>query len=129
LPFGKGVQNALEHVFADCATEEKCRANFPTPMADLETAGKRLEKAPASFETLNPFTRQPQKLVLTREAFGEAIRVLLYVPEFSRSLPLLAHQAAQGEFKLFASVAFQCMRDLRYSTGSVSDLSIDHVVT
>ncbi len=47
LPFGKGVQNALEHVFADCAADEKCRAAFPRPMADLETAGKLLEKAPA----------------------------------------------------------------------------------
>jgi pimeloyl-ACP methyl ester carboxylesterase len=112
LPFGKGVQNALGRVFADCAAEEKCRAAFPTPMADLEAAGKQLEKAPASFETLNPYTRQPQKITLTREAFGEAIRVLLYVPEFSRWLPLLAHQAAQGKFELFATVAFQSMRSL-----------------
>src|SRR5262245_32137495 len=112
LPFGKGVQNALEHVFADCAADEKCRAAFPTPMADLETAGKLLEKAPVSFETINPFTQQPQKVVLTREAFGEAIRALLYVPEFSRWLPLLAHQAARGEFGLFAPVAFQRMRAL-----------------
>ncbi|HKQ77763.1 MAG TPA: alpha/beta fold hydrolase [Blastocatellia bacterium] len=112
LPFGKGVQNALERVFADCAAEEKCRAAFPAPMADLEAAGKRLEKSPASFETVNPFTRQPQKVTLTREAFGEAIRVMLYIPEFSRWLPLLAHQAAQGEFALFASVAFQSMRSL-----------------
>jgi pimeloyl-ACP methyl ester carboxylesterase len=112
LPFGKGVQNALERVFADCAAEEKCRAAFPTPMADLEAAGKRLEKTPASFETVNPSTRQPQKVTLTREGFGEAIRVLLYVPEFSRWLPLLAHQAAQGEFALFAPVTFQIIRAL-----------------
>jgi pimeloyl-ACP methyl ester carboxylesterase len=110
LPFGKGVQNALEHVFADCAADEKCRAAFPAPMADLETAGKRLEKAPASFETVNPFTRQPQEVTLTREAFGEAVRVLLYLPRFSRWLPQLAHQAAQGKFELFASVAFESMR-------------------
>ena len=32
LPFGKGVQKALEHVFADCAADEKCRAAFPAPM-------------------------------------------------------------------------------------------------
>jgi pimeloyl-ACP methyl ester carboxylesterase len=112
LHFGKGVQNALEHVFADCAADEKCRAAFPTPMADLEAAGKRLEKAPASFETANPFTRQPQKITLTREAFGEAVRVMLYIPEFSRWLPMLANQAARGEFELFASVAFQRMRAL-----------------
>jgi len=99
-------------VFADCAADEKCRAAFPTPMADLETAGKRLEKAPASFETANPFTRKPQKVTITREAFGEAVRVMLYIPEFSRWLPLLAHQAARGEFELFASVAFQRMRGL-----------------
>jgi len=71
-----------------------------------------LEKAPASLETLNPFTGQPQKVTLTRVAFGEAIRALLYFPEFSRWLPLLAHQAAHGEFELFVTVAFQNMRSL-----------------
>ncbi len=112
LPFAKGVQNALERVFADCAAEVRCRAAFPTPLADLETAGKQLEKAPASFEALNLFTRQMQKVKLTRAAFGEAIRAMLYIPEFSRWLPLVIHQAAQSDFTLFTSVAFQSMRSL-----------------
>ena len=112
LPFAKGVQNALDHVFADCAAVEKCRMAFPQLKADLDAAVKRLEKESATLEAINPFTRQPQKVTLTREAFGEAIRVMLYTPEFSRWLPVLIHQAAQGDYPLFVSVTFQSMRSL-----------------
>jgi pimeloyl-ACP methyl ester carboxylesterase len=112
LPVIKGVQGAVDRVFADCAAEEKCRAAFPDLKGDLEAAIKRLEKEPARFEALNPFTRTPQQVTLTRPVFGELVRTMLYQPEFSRWLPLLLHKAAAGEFELFATVAFQSFRSI-----------------
>src|SRR5262249_41888855 len=44
LPFAKGVQNALEHLFADCAAVEKCRMGFPQLNEEFDAAVKRLEK-------------------------------------------------------------------------------------
>ncbi len=110
LPAIKGVQNAVERIFADCAAEEKCHAAFPDLPGDLTAALKRLEREPAQFVALNPFTRQTQQITLTRPVFGELVRTLLYQPEFARWLPLLLHQAASGEFGLFASIAFQSFR-------------------
>ena len=124
LPFGKGVQNALERVFADCAADEACHKDFSTPMADLETAAKRLDKAPVTFTAVNPVTRQPETITLNRESFGEAIRVMLYIPAFSSWLPILLHQAAQGEFGLFATIAFQNMRLLETQISRGMHLSV-----
>ncbi|MBI1763192.1 MAG: alpha/beta fold hydrolase [Acidobacteria bacterium] len=112
LPALKGVQNAVERVFADCAAEEKCHAAFPNLKAELATALQQLEKAPAKFETVNPFTRQPAQIAMSRSAFAEMLRTLLYQPATSRWVPLLVHQAAAGEFGLFASVAYQSFRGI-----------------
>src|SRR5262249_11135156 len=71
LPVIKGVQNAIDRLFADCAAEEKCRAAFPNLKGDLDAAIKRLEKAPARFEANNPFTRKSQQVTLARPVFGE----------------------------------------------------------
>jgi pimeloyl-ACP methyl ester carboxylesterase len=110
LPVIKGVQNALERTFADCAADQRCHAAFPDPKRDLEAAIKVLEKGPATFQALNPFTRQQQTVKLTRPVFGELVRTILYQPESARWLPLLLHQAAESDFSLFASVSFQTFR-------------------
>jgi pimeloyl-ACP methyl ester carboxylesterase len=110
LPVIKGVQTALERTFSDCAADQRCHAAFPDPKGDLEAAIKLLEKGPATFQTVNPFTRQQQTVTLTRPVFGELVRTILYQPESARWLPLLLHQAAEGEFGLFASVSFQTFR-------------------
>jgi pimeloyl-ACP methyl ester carboxylesterase len=112
LPVIKGVQNAVDRVFADCAADEKCRAAFPNPKGDLDAAIKRLEKEPARFETVNPFTGKSHQVTLTRPVFGEFVRTMLYQQEFSRWLPLLLNKAAAGEFELFATVAFQSFRGI-----------------
>ena len=112
LPVIKGVQNAIDRLSADCAADEKCHSSFPNLKDDLAAALKQLDKEPAKFQTNNPFTRQPQQVTLTRPVFGELIRVMLYQPEFSRWLPLLLHQAAEGEFGLLATLAFQSFRSI-----------------
>src|SRR4029079_12532953 len=87
LPFAKGVQNALDRLFEDCAADDKCRAAFPDLKSDLKAALKLLDKEPASVDALNPFTGRSQHVTLTRAAFVEFVRTLLYTPDASRWLP------------------------------------------
>lgn len=112
LPFAKGVQNALDRLFADCAADEKCREAFPDPRKDLNTASARLEKEPATFEAFNPFTKTPQILTFSRGAFVELVRSILYIPEYSRWLPLMLNQSAKGQFGLFVTIGFQVSRSI-----------------
>ncbi len=112
LPFAKGVQNALDRLFADCAADERCRAAYPDLKADLAAAVTRLDKGPVSVEAVNPFTRQPQTVTLTRAAFVEAVRAMLYTQEVSRWMPLVLHRAAGGEFASFVVLGYQSFRAL-----------------
>jgi len=112
LPFAKGVQNSLDRLFQDCAADDKCRAAFPDLKSDLNTALKLLDKEPASVDALNPYTRKPQHVTLTRAAFVEFVRTLLYTQDGSRWLPLMTHQAADGEFGLFVTIGFQLFRSI-----------------
>lgn len=112
LPVSKGVQNALEKVFTDCRADNQCRASFPNLKTDFTSILKALAKAPVTFETVNPFTKQPQQITLKREVFGEFVRTMLYDTAFSRWLPLALHRAAAGDFTLFATISFQSFRTI-----------------
>lgn len=112
LKVPQSVQHALDLLFEDCGTDAKCKAAFPTLKTDFEAALKHLEKGPVSFDTANPFTGKIQKVTLSRTAFNEHVRVMLYNPEITRWLPLTISFAANNDFRLFASVAHQAFRQI-----------------
>lgn len=110
LPFAKGMQQAMERLFADCAVDGECSKNFPKFREEFDSILSRLAKEPATFQAINPYTRKAQEVTITRDAFVDHIRVMLYAPEYSRYLPFLIHQVNQGNFVLFASVSFQIFK-------------------
>ncbi|PYP88060.1 MAG: alpha/beta hydrolase [Blastocatellia bacterium AA13] len=112
LPVIKGVQNAIDRLIADCSSDPKCKASFPNLKSDFEAALRQLDKGPLSFDAANPFTQKIQHITLTRPVYNEFVRTMLYIPEFSKWLPLLIHQGAQGDFSLFATVSFQSFRTI-----------------
>ncbi len=107
LSFAKGVQNAMNRLFADCASDSACNAAFPKFREEFDAVLKQFDKGPVEVTTTNVYTRQQEHVTLTRDAFVEDIRLMLYVPNAMSALPLLIHLAAQGNFGPFASTAFQ----------------------
>jgi pimeloyl-ACP methyl ester carboxylesterase len=112
LPFAKGVQNAIDHLAADCAADARCHAAYPDPKADFAAAAARLDKRPATVEAVNPITGKTQTVALSRAGFVDAVRLMLYQPEATRWLPLLLHRSASGDFGAFVTVSFQTYRAL-----------------
>ena len=112
LPFAKGVQQAMNRLIADCAADKECGKSFPKFREEFESILAKLEKEPATFQAINPYTRQSQQVTLTRDTFVDHIRVMLYAPEYSRYLPFLIHQVNQGNFLLFASISFQIFKSV-----------------
>ncbi|HEX8162612.1 MAG TPA: alpha/beta fold hydrolase [Pyrinomonadaceae bacterium] len=112
LPFAKGVEHALDRLFADCAADAKCGAAFPNLRKEFAEVVARLAKAPATFEATNPLTGQKQTITMTREGFMEHVRAALYLPEVMNYLPLLVHDMAGGDFTRFASISYQVFRQL-----------------
>jgi pimeloyl-ACP methyl ester carboxylesterase len=106
LSFSKGVQNALERLFADCAADESCHKAFPDVKADLEAALARLEKGPVQATAFNMIKKKPQQVTMTRGVFIDLVRLMLYEPGTISLLPLVIHQGAQGEFGGIAAIGF-----------------------
>jgi pimeloyl-ACP methyl ester carboxylesterase len=118
------VQNAIDHLAADCAADARCHAAYPDPKADFAAAAARLDKGPATVEAANPITGKTQTVALTRAGFVDAVRLMLYQPGATRWLPLLLHRSAAGDFGAFVTVAFQTFRAVDDSIARGMHLSV-----
>lgn len=107
LSFAKGVQHAMDRLFADCAADSACNAAFPKFREEFETVLKQFDKGPVEVNAPNVYTKQYQRFTMTRDSFVDAVRVSLYQPQVMSALPLLIHLAAEGDLGPFAGTAFQ----------------------
>jgi pimeloyl-ACP methyl ester carboxylesterase len=110
LPFGRGVDHALERLFADCEADAQCRGAFPDLRKEFAAVVERLDKAPVTFDTLSPFTGQKQQVTMTRGGFTENIRLMLYQPNVMSLMPLLIHQIYQQDYARFGAIGYQVFR-------------------
>lgn len=112
LSFAKGVQHAMDRLFEDCAGDSACNAAYPKLREEFEIVLKRFDKGPVEVTAVNKFTRESQQVSVTRDAFVDSVRVLLYVPQAMSLMPLLIHTAAQGDLAPLVDVGFQVVYQL-----------------
>jgi pimeloyl-ACP methyl ester carboxylesterase len=96
------AEHALRNVFGDCYAEAACKAAFPTLDADYKRTVERVESAPVHLTVKDPRNKKPTDVTLDADAFAESLRAMLYKPESMRSIPLLLHKAAAGDYMAFA---------------------------
>jgi pimeloyl-ACP methyl ester carboxylesterase len=107
------AERAFETVVAQCAADPACHKAFPDPKADLDAVLAALNARPARVTAKHPVTGKPTEVTLTRSAFGDGLRVMLYSEETDRRLPLLLHEARKGDYAPFANGALQLGRNLQ----------------
>lgn len=112
LPFAKGVQQAMNRLIEDCAADTTCNTAFPKLRAEFEAVLAQLDKAPVNVTAINVVTKQPQQFALTRAAFVDVVRTLLYFPPTLSLLPRLIHNASLGNFGPLITIAFQVINQL-----------------
>jgi pimeloyl-ACP methyl ester carboxylesterase len=110
LSFGKGVDHALERLFADCDADAQCHAAFPDLRKEFAAVVERLDKGPVTFDTLNPSTGQKERVTMTRNGFAENVRLMLYHPNVMAVMPLLIHQVYRQDYARFGAIAYQVFR-------------------
>ncbi|HEX7999484.1 MAG TPA: alpha/beta hydrolase [Pyrinomonadaceae bacterium] len=124
LPFAKGVQHAMNRLIEDCAADNACRAAFPNLRAEFEALLARLDKGAVNVTATNVVTKQQQELTLSRAAFVDIIRLMLYFPPTLSVLPSLIHQASQGNFGPLVTIAFQVLTQLEGQIARGMQLSV-----
>jgi pimeloyl-ACP methyl ester carboxylesterase len=103
LSHAAGAQRTLDLTLGACEADAACHARFPAVRKDFQAVMDRLSRGPVEVEVLDPTktpeTHEPTRVRLSRYAIADGIRLVLYSSEASTALPLLLHQAAQGDWK------------------------------
>jgi len=113
LYHAREAQTAIEGTFEACESDAKCRAAFPELNEEFEAVLERLEREPASVTSEHGVNEIPTKVRLSREAFAEALRVMMYYPWSARSVPLKIHNAYQGDYGPFVQLGIGSNRNIR----------------
>jgi len=110
LTFAKTIQEALDHLFADCAADAACHGSFPNLKDDFAATVERLDREPAKLNLPNQTTKTPQQVTISRRAFVADLRPLMYQPAIVSQLPLILKRASQNDWRPYASVAIAMHR-------------------
>ena len=112
LSFARGVQDAVNRMFADCAADQTCKTAYPNLEADFKKVLARFDNGPVEVDATNVYTRSTQKVTVTRDAFVDGIRQMLYVPNAAAALPALIHLGANGDLGGLIGTAFQVVSQI-----------------
>lgn len=112
LSFAKGVQDSMDRLFADCAKDSICHEAYPDVAKEFQTVLAQFDKGPVEVNVPNIYTNTQQKVTVTRDAFVDSIRQLLYVPAATSALPALIHHAATGNLGPLIGTAFQIVMQI-----------------
>lgn len=102
LLFARDSERGLRNVFRDCYAEPACKAAFDNLDADYKHTVERIEKGPVRVTVKDPRNGKATEVNLEPDDFAESLRAMIYKPDAMRSVPLLLHKAAGGDFQAFA---------------------------
>lgn len=106
VSFAADAQAALEGWWRECAEDEECAAAFPDPAADLATVLSELEEGAKVVTVVDPESGGEVELRLSRNAFVQALRYMLYSSLGSLKVPAFVHAAANGDWRPIAQSAY-----------------------
>lgn len=124
--FPPANERALQGVLAECAADEACHKAFPNLGEETKAVLRQLLQGPievsVTVPTSSPGSNNPSaattaRVKLSRDLAAEAIRYMLYNPTAAGRVPLIVHQAAQGNFVPITQAALAYRRGL-VATGS-----------
>jgi pimeloyl-ACP methyl ester carboxylesterase len=98
----RAPHDAMNALLEDCAADTSCREHFPNLKAEFQAVLAALGARPATFEITNPTRHVNEPVSMSRGAFVERLRLMLYDLDRASRVPLVVHRAAQGDWVPFA---------------------------
>jgi pimeloyl-ACP methyl ester carboxylesterase len=105
LHFAEDAQAAFDSLVDACRVDSACATEFPDFEEEFVSVLARLDDGGVDVERPAADGAAPTTIRVTRGAFAEKVRIMLYAPELSSFLPLLVHRAASGDFGPFVELA------------------------
>jgi pimeloyl-ACP methyl ester carboxylesterase len=111
LPHARSAQDALDSLFEECGRKLECHQAFPNPTQELSEVLTRLKQQPATVTVRG--SGDSVQVRLTWQQFAEALRVMSYYPPTAVRIPLVIHEAFDGDLSPFAETGIAGNRGLR----------------
>ena len=96
-------QKAVDRILARCVEDEACNEHFPDIEATFAAIVTELRDAPVSVSVPHPNSGRAETLSFGEGELAGAVRLLAYSPTTIALLPLLVHEAGQGNWAPLAS--------------------------
>lgn len=103
--FARDMEDALDHLIDDCASDAACGAAYPDLRSDLDAVFAQLRRKPV--KVVLPAVAPGRTLSVRYGPAADAVRSLLYSIARSADLPRTIHRAAEGDFVPLATAIAQ----------------------
>jgi pimeloyl-ACP methyl ester carboxylesterase len=110
LHHARAAKRAMDLLLAECAADAACHQAFPQIERDWEEALARLVREPARVSYTPPDKSGTVTVEIRRDVFAEKIRSRMYSRESASRIPLIVHQAAEGDYGPFLKEAIPADR-------------------
>ncbi len=94
---GINLDAALQAQFQRCRDDAACSAAFGDPWQTLQELRRRYREAPTTVIIADPRSHRPVEVALNHDTLAGTVRLYAYAPESMALLPLLLHQAREGD--------------------------------
>ena len=96
-------QKAVDNILTRCAEDAGCNERFPDIETTFDRVVAELREAPVEVAVPHPNTGRIETVSFGSGQLAGAVRLLIYNPNTIALLPLLIHEAGQGNFVPLAS--------------------------
>jgi pimeloyl-ACP methyl ester carboxylesterase len=113
LYHARDARRAADALLHECERDTACSGAFPGLAGEYREVLDRLDRQPAPVRVRRPGAADSITVTLSRPAFAEALRVMMYDGQRSRLVPLLIHRAHAGDLGPFAQFAVEASQGIR----------------
>jgi pimeloyl-ACP methyl ester carboxylesterase len=97
----EAAARAMDLLLQQCEQETACHQAFPQVRDDWTNLLAQLERAPAQIQYSLSDKSAATKVEIQRDIFAEKIRAWMYSRDSASRIPLIVHQAANGDWAPF----------------------------
>ncbi|HSP46131.1 MAG TPA: alpha/beta hydrolase, partial [Chthoniobacterales bacterium] len=105
LHHARAAKRAMDLLLKECADDAACHQAFPELQREWEQVLERLAREPARVDYAPPDKSAAVTVEIQRDVFAEKLRSRMYSRDGDARIPLIIHEAAQGNFIPFLKEA------------------------
>ncbi len=98
------AERAIQALFKDCQLNSECQSAFPSLEQDFDHVLTAFGESGYEVTMNDANTGKLTTFVITRNAFVNAVRNILYVPDYSRLIPIIIQQAKVKDFRALSGL-------------------------